>query len=138
MPLPAPLSQLPTGGGLKPETVISLLDSSDPVLNDTAWWIAGHRPEWGGALAGFFQQHLTAANLTDAAREDLQRKLIQFAETAAIQELLAATVERATASKDRLTALRAMARTRAGGTQNAARLMACRVVPVGGAPRGAA
>ena len=101
------------GGGLKAETVVSLLDSSDPVMNETAWWIAGHHPEWGAALAGFFQEHLTATNLTDAARDDLQQKLVQFGENAAIQELLAAIAERATAKADRLTALRAMARTRA-------------------------
>ena len=81
------------GGGLKAEAVISLLDSSDPVLKETAWWIAGHRPEWGSALAGFFQERLTATNLTDAAREDLQQKLVQFAENPAIQDLLAATAE---------------------------------------------
>ena len=101
------------GGGLKAETVISLLDSSDPVMNETAWWIAGHHPEWGAALAGFFREHLTATNLTDAARDDLQQKLVQFGENSAIQDLLAATVERATAKEDRLMALRAMARTRA-------------------------
>jgi putative membrane-bound dehydrogenase-like protein len=101
------------GGGLKAETVVPMLDSSDPVMNETAWWIAGHHPEWGAALAGFFQKHLTDMNLTDAARDDLQQKLVQFGENAAIQELLAAMAERATAKMDRLTALRAMARTRA-------------------------
>jgi putative membrane-bound dehydrogenase-like protein len=101
------------GGGLKPETVIPLLDSSDPVMNETAWWIAGHHSEWGGALAGFFRSHLADTSLSDAAREELQQKLVQFAENAAIQELLAATVERTTVKKDRLTALRTMARTRA-------------------------
>ena len=97
------------GGGLKAEAVISLLDSSDPILNETAWWIAGHRPEWGSALAVFFQERLTATNLTNLAREDLQQKLVQFAENPAIQDLLAATAD----GKDRLVALRAMARTRA-------------------------
>ena len=101
------------GGGLKPETVIPLLDSSDPLMQETAWWIASHHSEWGGALAGFFQAHLADTSLSEAAREALQQKLVQFAENAAIQELLASTVERATAKKDRLTALRAMARTRA-------------------------
>ena len=100
-------------GRLKPETVIALLDSSDQVLRETAWWIAGHHPEWGGALAGFFQEHLTARNLTDVARGDLQQKLVQFAENSAIQELLAATADGAAAKEDRLTALRTMARTRA-------------------------
>ena len=101
------------GGGLKPETVIALLDSPDQMLNETAWWIASHHPEWGGALAGFFQNHLAARNLTDAARADLQQKLVQFAENSAIQELLATTAERATVKEDRVMALRTMARTRA-------------------------
>ena len=79
------------GGGLQAEAVISLLDSTDPVLKETAWWIAGHRPEWGSALAGFFQERLAATNLTDTAREELQQKLVQFAENPAIQDLLAAT-----------------------------------------------
>jgi putative membrane-bound dehydrogenase-like protein len=101
------------GGGLKPAAVISLLDSPDPVMKETAWWIAGHHREWGSALARFFQTHLIARNLTGTAHDDLQQKLVEFAENPAIQELLAATVERATAKEDRLTALRAMARTRA-------------------------
>ena len=100
-------------GGLKPETVIALLDSSDQVLRETAWWIAGHHPEWGGALAGFFQEHLAVTNLSDVARGDLQQKLVQFAENSAIQELLAAIADGAAAKEDRLMALRTMARTRA-------------------------
>jgi putative membrane-bound dehydrogenase-like protein len=97
------------GGGLQAEAVIALLDSSDPILKETAWWIAGHRPEWGSALAGFFQQRLTATTLSNTARQDLQQKLVQFAENPAIQDLLAVIAE----GKDRLVALSAMARTRA-------------------------
>jgi putative heme-binding domain-containing protein len=96
-----------------PEAVIALLDSRDPVMKETAWWIVEHRPQWGGALARFFQTHLTAGDLTDAARADLQQRFVQFADNPAIQELLAATVERADVKDERLTALRAMARTRA-------------------------
>ena len=101
------------GGGLKAEAVVPLLDSSDPVLNETAWWIAGHRPEWGSALAGFFQERLTATNFTDPGREALQQKLVQFAENPSIQDFLAAIAESAPAKEDRLVALNAMARTRA-------------------------
>src|SRR5713226_4379542 len=45
-------------GGLKPETVTPLLVSSDPVLKETAWWMAGHHSEWGRDLAEFFRQRL--------------------------------------------------------------------------------
>ena len=100
-------------GGLKPAAVVALLDSPDRVMKDTAWWIAGLHPDWGGELARFFQEHLTARNLTAAERDDLQQKLVQFGESSAIQELLAATVERAASPEERVTAFRAMARTRA-------------------------
>lgn len=96
-------------GALDPGSVVSLLDSPDPVLKDTAWWIAGHRPEWGGALARFFEAHLTPANLSPADRDDLQQKLAQFGDNPAIQALLAGAVERADSTDERLTALRAMA-----------------------------
>jgi putative membrane-bound dehydrogenase-like protein len=102
-------------GTLASERVIPLLDSADPVLKDTAWWIAGHHPEWGDALAQFFESHLAAPNLTAAQRDVLQQKLAQFGENPAIQRLLAGIVERATAKEERLTAVRAMgiaARTR--------------------------
>jgi putative membrane-bound dehydrogenase-like protein len=100
-------------GGLKPGTVVALLDSSDPVMKETAWWIAGRHPEWGAEMAAFFQQHLTARNLSTAARDDLQQKLVLFGESPAIQGLLATTVERAVSPEERVTAFRAMARTRA-------------------------
>ena len=96
-------------GKLSPERVIALLDSTDPVLRDTAWWIAGHHPEWGGALAGFFREHLAATGASAEGRQDLQQKLAQFGENSAIQELLAGTIDRAASKEDRLTALRAMA-----------------------------
>jgi putative membrane-bound dehydrogenase-like protein len=96
------------GGGLKPEQITLLLDSADPVMKETAWWIAGHHPEWGGVLAGYFQERLTAAIPRAAERDDLQQKLARFGESSAIQRLLAATVE-GDASKDaRLIALGSM------------------------------
>ncbi len=51
------------GGQLKPESVVPLLDSADPVLKDTAWWIAARHPEWGAALAEFLKGQLARARL---------------------------------------------------------------------------
>ena len=82
-------------------------------MKDTAWWIAGHHPDWGGEMAQFFQEHLNDRNLSAPARDDLLQKLVLFGENPAIQELLAATVERAASPEERVTAFRAMARTRA-------------------------
>ena len=90
---------------LPASTVVSLLDSTDNVLNDTAWWVAGHHPEWGDALAGFFRTHLTGAH----NRDDLQQKLVQFGDNAAIQALIADMVTRASSKDERVRALGVMA-----------------------------
>jgi putative heme-binding domain-containing protein len=97
------------GNRMTPELLMPLLDSSDPVLNETAWWIAGRHLEWGGALSGFFRSRLTDPTLGQTQREDLQQKLVRFATHPAIQELLAAAVARDGSPDERLTALRAMA-----------------------------
>ena len=57
------------GGQLKPEGLIPLFTSSDAVLSQTAWWIAGRHPEWGGALAAFFETRLAAGDLRSAERD---------------------------------------------------------------------
>jgi putative membrane-bound dehydrogenase-like protein len=90
------------------EQVVPLLDSPDPVLKETAWWIAGHHAEWGGVLAQFFETRLAAPKISAAERDELQQKLAQFGENPAIQELLAGIVQRAASKEERLTALRAM------------------------------
>lgn len=100
------------GGELKVDGLLPLLDSPDPVLKDTAWWIVGHHPEWGGALAGYFDTHLTAAQPNAAARDELQQRLAQFGAHSAIQALIASTVERAASTEQRVTALRGMANSR--------------------------
>jgi len=77
-------------GGLKAAEVAPLLSSVDPALKDAAVWIAGHHPEWGGELSGYFRDRLAATDLSDAARGELQKQLAQFARHVAIQELLGA------------------------------------------------
>ncbi|MGH8630452.1 MAG: HEAT repeat domain-containing protein, partial [Burkholderiales bacterium] len=98
------------GGDLRPEMVTPLLVSSEPLLKQTAWWIAGHHPEWGPKLAGFFHRRLADPNLSPAEREELQGQLAQFGRNEAIQELLAATAGGAVSKESRVTALGAMAR----------------------------
>jgi putative membrane-bound dehydrogenase-like protein len=100
------------GGGLKPEAVISLLESPDPVMKETAWWVAGHHPEWGRALAGYFEGQLSNPQLSPVQRADIEQKLARFADHVAIQALLAATLERADRKDSTLTALRVMAQAR--------------------------
>lgn len=113
------------GGRLTPDRVAGLLDSPDPVLRDTAWWIAGNHPEWGGALAGYFEKHLgapigtgspssrpgAAAAGPDSAetRRSLHQKLAQFGGDAAIQALLARTVTIAPSKPEQVEVLKTMA-----------------------------
>ena len=96
------------GGQLKPEALIPLLTSSDPVLSQTAWWIAGRHPEWGGALASFFETRLEIGHLGGTERDTLTQKLALFASAPAIQALLARTAAAGTTAT-RVIALRAMA-----------------------------
>jgi putative membrane-bound dehydrogenase-like protein len=96
------------GGGLKPEQVTPLLASTNAILRQAAQWIAGHHPEWGEALAGFFRDRLHDSSLSETERTELQRQLAQFARNSAVQDLLAAAAN-AAGDPARLIALRAMA-----------------------------
>lgn len=77
------------GARLEVEQVAPLLASADPLLRETADWIALHHPEWGGALAGFFRGRLAQTNLTGVERDELLRQLARFAGDLAVQECLA-------------------------------------------------
>jgi len=104
------LDQMP-GGELKAEQVVANLASSDAALRQTASWIAGRHPEWGGALAGFLRERLAAKELSAAEHAELQGQLAQFAKDSAIQELLASTAQDSVSPPaSRATALRAMGR----------------------------
>jgi putative membrane-bound dehydrogenase-like protein len=97
-------------GRLGAATVASELASADPRLKETAWWIAGRHPDWGGALAGFLRDRLAARDLTPAERDELVRQLARFARATPVQELLAGRLSDATAPREvRRLVLRAMA-----------------------------
>jgi len=96
------LDQMPSGN-LDAKYVLAELNSPDASLRETAWWIAGRHPEWGGQLVQYFKQQLgRASNLNAAEREELTDRLAKFAKNEAVQHLL---------SKDpQPIALKAMAR----------------------------
>src|SRR5262249_21581429 len=52
------------GGNLQPSDIAADLVTADPVLKETAWWIASRHPEWGGALSGILRDRLGQNNLT--------------------------------------------------------------------------
>jgi putative membrane-bound dehydrogenase-like protein len=77
-------------GGLDSQFVAGLLESREPIIKETASWIAGRRPEWAGALAGALEKRLIRADLPAAERAELERQLGRFAQSTAVQELLTA------------------------------------------------
>lgn len=98
-------------GSLKAGQVLPLLDSTNVEMRTTAAWVAGHHPEWGGALAGFFRDRLGAAGLTDLDRAELEQQLAQFTRNEAIQRLIAETLNaEATPAVTRQLLLQLMAR----------------------------
>jgi putative membrane-bound dehydrogenase-like protein len=98
------------GRRLEAGQVTALLASGDPVLKETASWIAGRHPEWGPRLAGFFRSRLEDRNLSQKDREELQQQLVRFAKNADIQALLAAAAQGPGPQESRLSALRVMAK----------------------------
>jgi putative heme-binding domain-containing protein len=75
-------------GGLPPDRVTPLLGSSDPVLKQTAAWIVNHHNDWGGTLAGYFREQLSAKTFTASGSAELKDQLAQFARDPAVQDLL--------------------------------------------------
>jgi putative heme-binding domain-containing protein len=97
------------GGKLDVKTVATELSSTDPALKETAVWIVGRHPEWGGDLAEYLRSRLAMKNLTPADREELVGLLAKFAAAPAVQELLlSATRETMKSPEGCRTALRAM------------------------------
>ena len=93
---------------LQANTVISLLSSDDPALQDTAWWVTSHHSDWGRSMASFFRGRL-AQGLNTEERQKLEAKLAHFSNDEEVQELLAGMVLSADNVESKLSALQAMA-----------------------------
>ena len=104
------LDQMPEGG-LKADTVTPFLSASDGELRRAAVWIVGRHPEWADELAGRLGNRLADEQLSADDRAELAAQLGTFAQSAKIQELLAARLaEPSAAAGERRTVLAAMAR----------------------------
>lgn len=98
------------GGNLKPTDITPLLLSSEPVLKQTAEWIVSHRADWGEALAGFFKERLSASEVSEQEREQLQNLLRPLTRSVHIQKVLAdIATDNSSAAWARTSALRVMA-----------------------------
>jgi putative heme-binding domain-containing protein len=105
----AALSNIPKSG-LVPSDVLAELDSADAALRETAWWVAGRNPQWGDRLAGYFAERLKVADrLKPDEQAELVDRLVKFAATPAVQDVLTATI-RSGSRAGKLVAVRTLAR----------------------------
>ena len=87
--------------------VLPFLASPEPLVQRTAGWIASRRPDWGGALAGFFGERLRHPPAAPDEIARLEGQLRDLARSPAIQVVLTQVVEGGGASS--VLALRVMA-----------------------------
>jgi putative membrane-bound dehydrogenase-like protein len=79
---------------LDAKAVLAELDATDAALRDTAWWVAGRHPQWGGQLAGYLAQKLKAADkLKPEERTEFADRLVKFAANDAVQQVLGAAIK---------------------------------------------
>ena len=92
---------------LRPDTILSQLRSPEPMISETANWIASRHPEWGGRLAGYLRERINASQAAEDG--DLVGRLVEFSTSPEVQDLLARTVEQTGRSASCRIALEAMA-----------------------------
>jgi len=98
------------GSDLKPTDVVPFLSATDERLRTAANWILSRHADWGGELAGWFRQRLTAADLAEAERAALDSQLHILTRAEAGQQLLAdAITQTGFHGESRIAALNAMA-----------------------------
>jgi putative heme-binding domain-containing protein len=85
-------------GSLKADIVAPFLGSTNVMLAQTAAWVAGHHPDWGNALAGYFRERLMTTQLTATEAGELKHQLAQFATCEPIQKLMSSRLSDATAT----------------------------------------
>ncbi|HEV8605913.1 MAG TPA: PVC-type heme-binding CxxCH protein [Tepidisphaeraceae bacterium] len=103
------LDQMPGEGNLKPESIVEALSSSEPILRDTAAWIAGRHPEWGASLATSFEKQMRTPQESADDRARLREQLAKLAKSPDIQNLLASRAHDESATTgERILALDAM------------------------------
>jgi putative membrane-bound dehydrogenase-like protein len=111
------------GAHLTPDAVLPLVDHADPILRETAWWIAARHADWGAVLAEHFRRALGMSGSSpkdDAAqRKVLEERLAQFAANPAVQEALADAVARTASPHAQRSALAAMSLAVSSGTSPA-------------------
>jgi putative membrane-bound dehydrogenase-like protein len=79
------------GGSLDSATIGTLLQSPEPLLADTAWWIAARHPQWGSVVVAPLKTSLSAATADDRQQALLLDRLTKFAAHDGVGDLIAST-----------------------------------------------
>ncbi len=99
-------------GALDPHEVVPLLASKDPILRETASFVAGRHRDWGAAVLAAYRPWLSDRNLSEERREELRQRLVTYAADPAVQATIAEALGAATTPAPmRIVLLRAMAET---------------------------
>jgi putative membrane-bound dehydrogenase-like protein len=93
------LDQLEGARHLVAADVQPLLVSADPLLNDTAWWIAEQHPDWGDAVVAAFRNELQQAPTDAKLLQRLTERLARFSASEAVQQAMAETLQEETAGE---------------------------------------
>jgi putative heme-binding domain-containing protein len=72
------------GGDVPVEAVTSALASADPLLRETAWWIAGRHAQWDQALVEPLDKLVRTISSNAADQDELVRRLARLAARPAI------------------------------------------------------
>jgi len=73
---------------LRAEDVLPHLTATDAALRDSAWWVAGRHPSWGGILAELLRKELPRLR-TPEEDDELVARLTAFASAPEVQSFLA-------------------------------------------------
>ena len=76
-----------SGGEIDISDIKPLLNSNDPILRETAWWIADHHPEFASELTDYFRQELSKTHDRDETTR-LTQRLSRFTANESIQQMM--------------------------------------------------
>ena len=80
------LDQIP-GSELPPELAITAVQSNDPKMQKTGWWLVANHPNWAAFLADYFTTNIQGKHLNAEQRQQLLQRLTQHINTPEILKL---------------------------------------------------
>ena len=96
---------------VRPKSVLDALDAKNAALSETAWWIAGHHPEWGNRLAEYLDTRFEGIEkLTPPEQDELVRRALPFLKGEPVRGAFGVALGKTTTANGQRPVLRGMAR----------------------------